>query len=960
MRHYEYLSEDELFEINMSPSNLQKLAKDIPQAKFGLEFEMIVPNTNADDGDAEYENDYDYDERARSFRGIYDFFTGGDGNNSRRDVQGMIDALQEHYNDWANEKRWEDWNNNGYDFFVEYAEDLFDAEDAEEDARDEIATEYPDLDPDSEEFTEKVAALVEDRKDTWLREEWENQGRIYDDARESWEDGADWPDEDDWLEQEGYRYMSDLESFGHDHDVYWPHQTASSSGDTDMEEVAESIGAALGVEVKVGGYHNISRANQESEGFWILETDGSLQGDSSDDAGLELVSPPLTLDRMKEAVKRVAEWAESYGAYTGKSNKTGLHMNVSVPGYSQNKLDFVKLALLLGDNHILKEFDRVNYTYAKSSFDLLSGKLKGNPDLAKKAMATMKGHFDMAASKALHSGSTDKYTSINVKDNRVEFRGPGGDYLKMFETNPNKLFAPMMRFAVALDAAIDPTKYRDEYQKKLYKFLSKSVPSKDLLELFTDYAAGKGFAQSAYKSFLKHRKSERELEKALTSPGGGIRVAGRKSNPDGNWVLFRQHRRDNDYVQPFDVEVLFRFNAVTQADATIVQDQYVREHNPEFQVLVGSDPDKKYGQPGDFKKPESKDDGAKANWGVYKKSDDRHMKYNGNYIRFENATKDEAEAQLRLLFQTAHTTAQIQDYEVRKLSKYELYRKSNGLPVRSIVNGVEGDIITFDAGSPAEAESKIQRYVDDFNLSGQVADYDVRSVLTPPAHTTRSSGEMELYNVRRLSTDTIVSAFRVPNHAHAVQKFHDFIARAGGSPEQYRLERADANGESHRETPRAADGSAQATAANGVPMWVIYRVSDGEVVHRFADHASSHARTALSWLRDHDYENPSTTFRVRAMSQNEQQSSAVPGSTDDRQQQRAQATDVPPATQAQGGFTGYWKIIDSNTGEELHRFNGIGNSQADANRVATQWLRDHGPEDANMTEISVLPVMGNQ
>jgi hypothetical protein len=125
------------------------------------------------------------------------------------------------------------------------------------------------------------------------------------------------------------------------------------------------------------------------------------------------------------------------------------------------------------------------------------------------------------------------------------------------------------------------------------------------------------------------------------------------------------------------------------------------------------------------------------------------------------------------------------------------------LPVRSIVNGVEGDIITFNAGDLEDAQSKIQRYVDDFNLSGQASDYDVRSVLTPPAHTTRSSGEMELYNIRKISTDLIVSAFRVPNHAAAIQKFQDFLMRHGGNSNDFRLERADANGESHRETPRA-------------------------------------------------------------------------------------------------------------------------------------------------------------
>jgi hypothetical protein len=57
----------------------------------------------------------------------------------------------------------------------------------------------------------------------------------------------------------------------------------------------------------------------------------------------------------------------------------------------------------------------------------------------------------------------------------------------------------------------------------------------------------------------------------------------------------------------------------------------------------------------------------------------------------------------------------------------------------------------------------------------------------------------------------------------------------------------------------------------------------------------------------------------------------VPGSTIDLAQQRA----------TPGTFTGAWKVVDSNTGEELHRFSGIGNSQEDANRVAGQWVRSN-------------------
>jgi hypothetical protein len=77
----------------------------------------------------------------------------------------------------------------------------------------------------------------------------------------------------------------------------------------------------------------------------------------------------------------------------------------------------------------------------------------------------------------------------------------------------------------------------------------------------------------------------------------------------------------------------------------------------------------------------------------------------------------------------------------------------------------------------------------------------------------------------------------------------------------------------------------------------------------------------------------------------------IAGSTLDLQRQRQAAaapTPVPgvqdididiPIAPPRGSFTGQWRVVDGNTGEELYRFGGIGNSQADANRIAGEWVR---------------------
>jgi len=734
----------------------KKLVKDIPGARVGLEFEMIVPGAVVND-DGDREPDYDYDERARSFGGIEDFFMGGDGNNSRRDVRSMIEELREEYDDWAMEQRSDQWYQEGRPFFDDYASDEFDTDDALAEAAEEVATEFPELDKNSDEFNEKVSELVQTKKEEWLDAEWYNRGRLFDQARESWEEDADWPDEDDWLESQGYRYMSDLEQLGNRHDVYWPHYTSPADSETDIEGVASDFEAAVGRPVKYSSsYHSIDRDRQAPEGFYILEPDGSLDpNDMAGEAGLEFVSPPLPVDQMIDEIRKVAVWAKERGAYTGKGNKTGLHMNVSVPGYSKDKLDYVKLALLLGDNHILSEFDRVSYTYARSSFDLLSGKLKSNPEIAERALTAMKGHFDMAASKAIHGGSTDKYTSINVKENRVEFRGPGGDYLGLFAKNPNKLFAPLMRFVVALEAACDPTKYRDEYQKKLYKFLNKNVKGKgDELELFSNWASGKGMPQSAFKSVLKQRKAERVVKKQ--GPGkedpNAPTLNGRPSNPDGNYVLYTKVE-DN-------TNVLYRFTAADHDDAFIVLNQWRNAYGDDPRVYISADRAKALGQPG-----------QRADYAVYRKDDGRQMKVNGEYVVFKNTTQYDANRQLLALLDSHGLASRASKYEVR--------------PV--VVQ------------NQAQATPTAQEPVGDINLFPEI-----------------------------------------------------------------------------------------------------------------------------------------------------EPTAPVPGSTADRQQRRAQ-----------GEFTGAWRVVDDSTGQELYRFSGVGNSQSDANRVAAQWLRDNGPKGADMSDVGVYPIMGD-
>jgi hypothetical protein len=62
------------------------------------------------------------------------------------------------------------------------------------------------------------------------------------------------------------------------------------------------------------------------------------------------------------------------------------------------------------------------------------------------------------------------------------------------------------------------------------------------------------------------------------------------------------------------------------------------------------------------------------------------------------------------------------------------------------------------------------------------------------------------------------------------------------------------------------------------------------------------------------------------------------------------ASSAPPGN----SFSGQWKVIVN--GQEVWRFRGVGNSQADANRIAAQWLRDNG-QGVSGEGYEVVPVM---
>ena len=110
------LAEQQLDEIAMNPTSLQKLAAEI-DARAGMEFEMYVPDAEGDPDDYDQEPDYEYNERAYNISQIADFFHDND-YNGRRQIQEFKSRMEESYFEWRDNKVSELWDEDGFEFYV--------------------------------------------------------------------------------------------------------------------------------------------------------------------------------------------------------------------------------------------------------------------------------------------------------------------------------------------------------------------------------------------------------------------------------------------------------------------------------------------------------------------------------------------------------------------------------------------------------------------------------------------------------------------------------------------------------------------------------------------------------------------------------------------------------------------------------------------------------------------------
>jgi hypothetical protein len=231
--------------------------------------------------------------------------------------------------------------------------------------------------------------------------------------------------------------------------------------------------------------------------------------------GAEVISPPQSLKQTLTDLSKIREFIKANG-YTNTS--TGLHINVSLPNFSKENLDYVKLILLTGDSYVLSKFDRMIAYYAKGTEAALRQKIKTNYIDILDTLDVLKKQLNQNAHNMFTSlFKFEKEISISFRENRIEFRGPGGNWVE--NITPEFLENTIMRFIVALDAALDPNKYQREYIKKLYKLFSKTKSNdySNISTLFSLYFSGAISRDMLQKKLIQAKAKKKKFDEFLDS-----------------------------------------------------------------------------------------------------------------------------------------------------------------------------------------------------------------------------------------------------------------------------------------------------------------------------------------------------------------------------------------------------------------------------------------------------------
>ena len=380
---------------------------------------------------------------------------------------------------------------------------------------------------------------------------------------------------------------------------------------------------------------------------------------------------------------------------------------------------------------------------------------------------------------------------------------------------------------------------------------------------------------------------------------------GRPSNPDGNYVI----------VNGATNEPAYRYMATDGGDALTVLRQWITA-NPGTQWNIKLDPNQSLGQPDQIAPPRGwasatqQAQSQQGNWGIWMSGENRFSRAPGQLDNNVLRRFPSREAAEQWIEQNRATNARMRtDIEVREIPAGN--NPDQAAPQRSNINALSQTDIENRLGWPDQTGDANYEVVD-------------RQTMQPVFKFVANTAA----DAERKYTQ-IMDAMGLPDTTenYGWRVIGDASAPSGtGRP----------NDPTGRYAIVARDDTAAYGRRGGPPPYYYFRFNMGNPEEQ------RHGRYVLMAWAARNNVNSSDYMVV------DTEEYADSGTAQDLPNL------FPDLPRPQGQFTGEWKILVN--GEEVHRFGGIGNVQADANRVAAQWLRDNG-RGVSGEGFEVVPVM---
>jgi Putative amidoligase enzyme len=452
---------DILHEIDMSPSALRARAMRIP-ATVGIEFELCVPGSSEEYGFTD-QPDLGHDRKLTTDwrEQIQAFFTTNNRNDPEK-IEGVVSDLN---------KKIQDFTNKEFLVWLKSADGSYELEG-------KLTELFSGLTND--EIQNRIIQAIKNKSASYLH----CVSELYDD----WLSGFD---ELNFFDMIGFERLSDIDRH---YGLEWPFWTERPR--TNIEQYRDELQDILQTPVKIN--------ENWSENSYGIQQDTSVKCPSGY-TNMELQSPPLSLAKMLDHLVKIEKWARDNRCLT--NDTTGLHINVSLPDFTRYHVDYIKLVLFLGDKWVLKEFGRLGNKYTESAIEKITNKIKDAPSLiidrlVPQMLNLMRNHLVSVASKMLHKPFTEKYTSVNVHDNRIEFRSAGGNWLNK---DIEGIIDTICRYVTVLELSMDENLERQEYAKKFYKLLAPAIEKSPITDVFLQYSMGQ-INQQQLKDALKRAR----------------------------------------------------------------------------------------------------------------------------------------------------------------------------------------------------------------------------------------------------------------------------------------------------------------------------------------------------------------------------------------------------------------------------------------------------------------------